>query len=103
MADIWDTPPRAELDVIVAPPGVAVRSMAWPARAIRQATVPSNVIAARRRLLCSVGISVRDERECIVIMVKFLGCCRAHVLRCAAERCPPPPVARPRPSFDSCR
>ena len=71
MADIWDTPPRAELEVIVAPSGVAVRSMAWPARAVRQATVHSNVIAARRRAVRGPGVYRRDERDCLVIMVKI--------------------------------
>src|SRR5678815_1669774 len=102
MADIWDTPPRAELDVIVAPSGVAVWSMAWPATVVRHATVHSNVIAAHGRLLCRVGISVRDERDCIVIMVKNSSGLVRHSLghRCGST---PSPVARPRPSFDSCR
>jgi len=71
MADIWDTPPRAELDEIVVPSGVAVRSMPWPATAVTQAMVQSNAVAAHRRAVYRPGIYRRDERDCIVVMVKI--------------------------------
>jgi hypothetical protein len=71
MADIWDTPPRAELDEIVAPSGVAVRSMPRPATAVTQATAQNNVVAAQQRAACRPGIYRRDDRDRIVVMVKI--------------------------------
>jgi len=79
MADIWDTPPRAELDEIVVPSAVAVRSMPWPATVAAQAMAQRKVIAARRRAVRGPGIYRRDERDCLVIMVKIpreLDSCR---------------------------
>jgi len=71
MADIWDTPPRAELDVIVAALCVAVGPMLLPATAATQAMAQRKVIAARRRAVRGPGIYRRDERDCLVIMVKI--------------------------------
>jgi hypothetical protein len=72
MADIWDTPPRAELDSIVVASGVPVGEVPWLATAAApQATAQSNVIAARRRAVRCVGPYGRDERDCIAIMAKF--------------------------------
>ena len=79
MADIWDTPPRAELEVVVVTLGAAVRLVAWPATAATQAMAQSKVIAARRRAVRGPGIYRRDERDCLVIMVKIpreLDSCR---------------------------
>jgi hypothetical protein len=78
MADIWDTPPRAELDGIVATSGVAVGALPRPATAA-QAMAQSNVIAARRRAVGRLGVSRRGERDGIVIMMKIprvLDSCR---------------------------
>ena len=71
MADICDTPPRAELEVIVATLGAAVKLVPWPATAATQAMAQRKVIAARRRAVRRPGVYRRDERDCLVIMVKI--------------------------------
>ena len=69
MADIWDTPPRAELEAIVAALCVVVGPVLLPATAATQAKEQSKVIAARSRAARDPGAYRRDERDCLVIMV----------------------------------